>query len=48
MFVWWRVLAQKKGRGLATITPDIGMLLVRILSPPSLHLCKIATTKVGK
>ena len=24
MFVWWCVLAQKKGRGLATITPDIG------------------------
>ena len=24
MFVWWRALAQKKGRGLATITPDIG------------------------
>ena len=24
MFVWRRALAQKKGRGLATITPDIG------------------------
>ena len=24
MFVWWRAIAQKEGRGLATITPDIG------------------------
>ena len=48
MFVWWRVLAQKKGRGLATITPDIGAVLLRILSPPPFIYARLQLQSANK